>query len=221
MENASVGEGDPGTMRDMTSAAVARPRAFWADIRFLLGVVLVIASIVGVWLVVDAARQTVPVLAAARTIVPGETLRADDLRVVDVALGSQAGAYLAPGTLAPGAVAARTIGDGELVPAASVADPDDLGVTTVVVSVTQGLPAALAEGAAVEVWHAPQTESGVFDEPRVLVGEATVRAVHESEGVMATGSATVELVLDRDDVAAVLGAIARGDAVSVVPTGAL
>ncbi|MDD7962195.1 SAF domain-containing protein [Microbacterium thalli] len=205
----------------MTSAAVARPRAFWADIRFLLGVVLVIVSIVGVWLVVDAARHTVPVLAADRTIVVGEPLRADDLRVVDVALGSQVEAYVPPGSLAPGAVAARTIGDGELVPAAAVAAPDDLGVTTIVVTVTQGLPAALAEGASVEVWHAPQSESGVFDDPRVLVGEATVRAVHEPEGVMAAGSASVELVLDRGDVAAALGAIARGDSISVVPTGAL
>lgn len=208
-------------MRPMTSAAVARPRPFWADIRFLLGVVLVIVSIVGVWLVVDAARQTVPVLAADRTIVVGEPLRADDLRVVDVALGSQVGAYVTPGSLAPGAVAARTIADGELVPAAAVAAPDDLGVTTIVVTVTQGLPAALAEGTSVEVWHAPQGESGAFAEPRVLVGEATVRAVHEPEGVMAAGSASVELVLDRGDVAAALGAIARGDSISVVPTGAL
>ena len=37
-------------MSDHT-AARPRPRAFWADIRFLLGIALIVASVAGVWLV--------------------------------------------------------------------------------------------------------------------------------------------------------------------------
>ena len=59
-----------------------RSRAPWADVRFLLGLVLVIVSIAGVWFVVAAARQTAPVFAATRTIVPGETVSVDDVQVV-------------------------------------------------------------------------------------------------------------------------------------------
>ena len=40
----------------MTTAR-SRRRAPWADARFLIGIALVIASVVGVWLVVNGARQ--------------------------------------------------------------------------------------------------------------------------------------------------------------------
>jgi len=204
----------------MTAPPVPRPRAFWADARFLLGIVLVITSIAGVWSVVASARQTVPVLAAGRTITVGDTVDADDLRVVDVALASLREAYLAPGELEPGTVAVRTIGDGELIPTGAVSDRADLDVTTVVVSLSNAVPASVAAGSRVEVWHAPQRDRGVFDEPRVLVADATVRDIRIAEGVMAQATADVELVLDRSDVAATLDAIAGGDGLSIIPLGA-
>ncbi|QLD12597.1 SAF domain-containing protein [Microbacterium oleivorans] len=204
----------------MSASPAPRPRAFWTDARFLLGIVLVVVSVAGVWSVVAIARQTVPVLAAGRTITVGETLEAHDLRVVDVSLASLREAYLAPGELEPGAVAVRTIGDGELVPTGAVVGHADLEVTTVVVSLGHAVPASVAAGSRVEVWHAPQQERGVFDEPRILVADATVRDVRVADGVMAQATADVELVVDRSDVAPTLAAIARGDAISVIPTGA-
>ena len=41
---------------------------------FFLGILLVIASVAGVWFVVAASRQTAPAFAANRTIVPGEAI---------------------------------------------------------------------------------------------------------------------------------------------------
>lgn len=204
----------------MTAPSASRPRAFWSDARFLLGIVLVATAVAGVWFVVAAARQTVPVLAADRVITPGETLDADDLRVVEVGIAALEDAYVRPGALEPGAVATRTIGVGELVPAAGVTAPASLRVTTVVAPVSQALPAAVEPGVRVEVWSADQSERGVFDRPRVLIDDATVRAVRIDEGVVARSGAVVELVVDRADVAAVLGAVADGDAISVVPVGA-
>ena len=40
--------------------ARARSRAFWGDARFFLGILLVVASVAGVWFVVSASRQTAP-----------------------------------------------------------------------------------------------------------------------------------------------------------------
>lgn len=202
----------------MSAPEVARPRAFWTDVRFLLGVVLVVVSIVGVWLVVAAARQTAPVFAAARTIVGGEELTTADLRVVDVALGQLGDTYAAPGALEPGAVATRTISEGELVPVSAVGPADAARRTTIVVRSTTPVPASLAAGSAVEVWAAPQVERGVFDEPRIIVPNATVVAVREDDAVMGQAAAALELVVDRSEVAAALGAITDGDALSVVPT---
>jgi hypothetical protein len=197
----------------------SRPRAFWSDTRFLLGVLLVVASIAGVWLVVGAARQTMPVLAAARTIVPGEVIASDDLRVVDVALGSLDASYLAPSALEDGAVATRTVGEGELVPADAVGSADDVRVTTVVVQTSADVPASVTPGTAVELWHAPPIEDGRFDVPRILVPDATVVAVTRDEGVLAGAQASLELVIPRSDVTATLAAQSDGSALSVVPVG--
>lgn len=207
-------------MVGMTTPAHPRPRsrAFWSDARFLLGVVLVVVSIAGVWLVVSAARQTVPALAAARTIVPGDAITSDDLRVVDVSLGQIGDAYLQPDALAEGSVATRTIGEGELVPLDALGDGEDARVTTVVVDTAADVPAAVAEGSRVEIWHAPVVDDTV-DTPRILIADATVAEVAREEGVLGGADASLEVVIPRADVAALLEAQARGAVLSVVPAG--
>ncbi|MET0296970.1 MAG: SAF domain-containing protein [Microbacterium sp.] len=198
----------------------ARPsrRRPWGDARFLLGLLLVAASIAGVWFVVAAARSTTPVLAAAHTIVPGAVVTDADVLVVDVALGQSGGAYIEPVDLVPGLVATRTIDEGELVPAAALDDAATARTTTVVLRSAADVPASVGPGSVVEVWRAPLLESGAYDEPRILVADATVVSVTRDESMMGGGSAALEIVIARSDVAAVLAAIADGSSLSVVPT---
>lgn len=207
------------TMEGMTATEPARQprRAFWGDARFLLGILLVVASVAGVWLVVAAARQTEPVYAAARTIVPGEPITTGDLRVVDVALGTVAGTYLTPDDLAAAAIATRTIQAGELVPASSVGDVEASRTTSVVVRSAVDVPASVKAGAVVEVWEAPLLERGEYDAPRVLLADATVVSVTRDESMIGGGAATLEIVIPRGEVAAALAAMAGGSALSVVP----
>lgn len=193
-----------------------RKRAFWSDARFFVGIALIVVSVAGVWGVVAASRHTVPVLAASSTIVPGQAITADDLHVVDVGLGQVEGRYVTADQLGEGMVAQRTIGEGELVPSDALGE--SAAVTTVVVRSAAEVPGAVTTGTAVELWEAPATDEG-FDPPRVLVADATVAAIVRAEGVMAAGETSVELVVARADVAAVLAAVAAGSALSVVPTG--
>lgn len=196
------------------------PRAFFGDLRFLIGVVLVVASVAGVWLLVSTSRQTTPVLQATRTVLPGETISSAELQVVEVGLGALGDSYLAPQSLEPGAVAVRTLTAGELVPLAAVGDPDDLRTTSVVIRST-AVPADVTGGAVVELWHAPPLEDGrAFEAPRILVADAVIARVAEEDGMLAGARTDVEVVVDRDDVADVLAAITGGDAISIVPTGA-
>lgn len=195
-----------------------RPRAFWADIRFLLGIALVVVSVAGVWLVVAAARHTVPVFAAARTIVPGDVVDADDLRVVEVSLGPFADTYASPASLQPGAVATRTISAGELVPRESMGDAAGTRTTRVVVRTAAEIPAAVGPGSAVEVWAADQLERGLYDTPRILVADATVASVSADRSMMGGDGSAVELVIARADVADTLAAIAGDARVSIVPS---
>lgn len=204
----------------MTAVDLHRPvrRAFWADARFLLGVALIAASVAGVWFVVTGARQTAPVFAATRTIVVGEAIAHADLRVVEVALGQVAGAYLDPGELADDAVATRTIAEGELVPAGGIGTAAAVRTTSVVLRSAVDVPSSVEAGTVVEIWSAPLLESGVHDVPRILVADATVVAVARDDSMMGGGSAVLEIVIPRAEVAAVLASIADDAALSVVPT---
>jgi hypothetical protein len=195
-----------------------RPRAFWGDARFFLGILLVIASVAGVWFVVSASRQTAPAFAAIRTIVPGEAISGDDVRLVDVALGQVGDAYLQPQALADGLVATRTIESGELVPQSSVGDAAAVRTTSVVLRSAVDVPGSVRAGSVVEVWAAPLIERGAYDVPRILVADATVVSVTRDDSMIGGGSAALEVVIPRADVAATLAAMADQSALSVVPT---
>jgi hypothetical protein len=201
----------------MTTLTRAR-RTPWGDARFYIGIALVVLSILGVWLIVAAARSTTPVLQADRAIVPGEALTSADFVVADVSLGAAADGYLAPQDLKAGQVATRALTAGELLAAAAVGDGTDATTTTIVVESSVGLPADVTRGTVVELWHAPPTEDG-FDEPRILAGDVTVASLVEDDGMMTQGRPSVELVIDRADVADVLSAITGGAALSIVPMG--
>ena len=196
-----------------------RPRAFWGDARFFLGILLIVASVAGVWFVVSASRQTAPVFAATRTIVPGEAISGDDVRLVEVALGQVGDAYLTPEALADGLVATRTIESGELVPAElgrrCGRRPHHERRRCAAPSTS---PARCDAGSVVEVWAAPLLERGAYDAPRILVADATVVSVTRDDSMIGGGSAALEVVIPRADVAATLAAMADESALSVVPT---
>jgi hypothetical protein len=194
-----------------------RPRAFWNDLRFFVGLALIVASVAGVWLTVTAARQTSPVFAAARTIVPGDEVTASDLRVVEAALGTAQDAYMTPDALVPGSIATRTVAEGELVPVNALQDAARGRMTTVVVQTMTAVPSGVVTGAVVELWAAPALEQGAFGTPAILVADATVAAVEEADSLLGARGSTLELVVPRSDVAAVLQAVAASAALSIVP----
>ena len=194
-----------------------RARPAWLDARFLIGLVLVVASVAGVWGVVNAARQTAPALAVERPVVPGQSITAADVVQIDVQLGAAADGYLSPADLDDGLVATAAIAAGDLIPAAAVAEADATDVTAVVVRSTLDVPANIDVGSTVELWASPAEEPGEHGEPRVIVTRATVANLVTDDGVMRQEGAVVELVVSRDVVGEVLRHVSGGSALSVVP----
>lgn len=202
----------------MTSSHARRP--FFGDLRFLIGLILVVVSVAGVWLLISSSRQTTPVLQATHTVLPGEAVSSADFQVIEVGLAGLAGTYLAPQDLEAGSIATRTLPKGELVPRSGIGDEADSRTTTVVVSST-AIPAGLDAGSVVELWHAPLLEDGrTPDTPRILVADAVIARVAEAEGMLSQSRTEVEVVIDRADVADVLTAISSGSTISIVPAGA-
>lgn len=203
-------------------ASLSRPRrAFWGDVRFLVGIILVALSITGVWLIVAASDHAEPVLRANRTITQGEALASGDFEVVEVGLGALADDYLGPGDVESGRIAARTLPEGEIVPLSAVTDAERSRTTTIVIESSTGIPEGVQTGTVVELWQAPAIDDGrAHDAPRILVTDVIVHDVLEADGMLADTGTRLEIVIDRADVADVLAALTGGSALSVVPVGA-
>jgi hypothetical protein len=195
---------------------------FWFDPRFVVGLLLVVVSVLGVTLLVSQAERTRPVYAAPQTLAAGDAIDAEDLAVAEVRLGRAEQRYLSPGDLPPGGVLlTRTVQEGELLPAGAVTDTGSVDTSSVVVESTGRLARSVTAGRLVDVWAASEGEGGVFGPPGVLVPSATVVQVLEDDGLVGDGSAeSVEILVPRERVARVLESIANGDAVSLVPAAA-
>ena len=197
------------------------PRSFWFDPRFGIGVALVIASVLGVVVLVGSTSSTTQVWAARAPLTAGETVDADDLVLRDVRLGDVGGLYLGGDSLPDaGLVLTRTVAAGELVPSSAVGTRAGARVAAVVVRSSGQLPESIGEGTVVDIWSAGETDDGLFGPPAVLVSSATVVRVVESDGLIVDGTATgVEVLVPRTKVAVVLEAIANEDSMSLVPVG--
>lgn len=191
---------------------------FWVDPRFALGLVLVVASIVGVSMVVAGSDQTIAVYAAKGSLAVGDSLDAADLVETRVSLGGADTLYLTPARLpVDGVVVTRTITAGELIPAAAVGTHAGESVTSIVLDLRGRLSEGLVAGSVVDVWSAAPTDDGRFGPPAVLVGQAAIVRVLEPAGlIQADGAKPVEVLVPKDKVAVVLEAVANEEALSLI-----
>jgi hypothetical protein len=205
-----------------------RRRSFWFDPRFAIGLVLVVASVLGVDGLVNAANASVDVLAARSTLTPGERVHASDLVPTSVRVGRTAGLYLqASDVPSAGLVVTRSIAAGELVPHTAVGSRVGQLLTSVVVSVDGALAASIVPGSRVDLWSAqPATATdengasvapGTYAAPTVLVSSAIVVRLVDQKNLVASSGSSVELLMPKSDTATVLDAIANGAVLSVLP----
>lgn len=202
------------------SVPVARRirRPSWRDPRLGVGVLLVAGSVaLGAWAVQDAAG-TVQVYAARETLPTGSPLTEDAVVVLDARVPTEAYLPVADG-LPPDAVLTRTVGAGELVPAAAVGSAADVAVRPVVVPVGGALPSQVGAGTRVDLWATPAADPGVgaeTPEPRLVAAALELAEVLEEDTVLGSGT-SVELLVPEGDVAEVLAARAEGGELVVVP----
>jgi hypothetical protein len=206
----------------MVALALGTRRRRPFDPRVLIGLLLVVGSVGGVVAVVRVNDRTVPVYAAAEPLVPGARITGDAVRIARVRLGSAQDRYLAAPLPRSGVVVTRSVAEGELVPLSALGSAASVTDVSVVVPLTTKPAAAVVAGSAVDLWSAEKaTASGEKGAPpHVLVSGATVVRLVAPTGVLATDrGATLEVQVPREDVAAVLQAVADGESVSAVALG--
>ncbi len=208
----------------MSSTVTSRPlpgsrRRWWIDSRFVIGLVLVIGSVGGVIAVISSADSSIQVFVTRGTLLPGDHVTATDLVATSVRLDGAAGLYLAPSDLPrEGVVISRTVAAGELLPRAAVGLVSGIQYSAVVLVPRGELSASIGAGSTVDVWSARELEAGVFGAPVVLIPEALVVRIVESEGIVVGDSAgSVEVLVPRARIARLLEAMANDDAISLVP----
>ena len=188
----------------------------WMDPRLVIGVALVLASLGGVWLVVQHSARTETAWSATRALLPGETIAAEDVQETDVRLPQSQGRYLAATVDPVGMVVASTVGEGEVLPLRAVGDAASRDRAAIVIDVEGALPTAVRPGAVVDIWTAAPGDDG-FEAPAVLVDEAIVVGTVEDEGILASSATQLELLVPTSETALLLEAVSNDHALSVVP----
>ncbi|TFD63661.1 hypothetical protein [Cryobacterium ruanii] len=197
-------------------------RQFWVDPRFVIGLVLVVASIAGVGAIVAGSDRTTAVYTARHTLIVGDQLQPTDLVESRVQLGGAADLYLVPAPdLKDGLLVTQTILAGELVARSAVGDSSGSDVTSVVVDVPGRLALSISAGSLVDIWSARAAGPSEFAPPTILVGQAVVVRIVEPTGIIAADNGqSVEMLVPKGNVGAVLEAIMNGDALAIVPVNA-
>jgi hypothetical protein len=212
----------------------------------VLGVLLVVGSVVGVFAIVAAADQRVTVYAAASALSPGERIDAGDLVQRTVALDGAERLYLAAGRIPNGGlIVTQPVAQGELLPTSSVGSTAGVRSTSLVLQLATKVSGAVVPGASIDIWAAPDpdaagrvttTDATVSADqgiegateaepdptaPTVLVsGAIVVKVLGDSGGFsVASSGSSVEVLVPRTRVARLLQAIASTDALAVVPAG--
>lgn len=208
-------------MKAQRAQAERAPRSFWFDPRFAVGIGLVVVAVLGVVFIVSTADTTVQVYSARTTLSPGDRLNSGDLESRSVRLGAVEGKYILAGELpSAGFVLTRAVAAGELVPLSALGNAAGVDVASIVIAVKGTLSQSVVAGSLVDVWSSRQADNRSYGPPAVLVSAVAVVRVVEQQGIMAgRDGQSVEVLVPRISVAAVLEAIANSDAISLVPTG--
>ena len=201
-------------------------RPAWRDARFLIGLVLVLASVAVGSTVVAAADDRTPMYAARSALVPGQPLTEDDLVRVDVQLGSQGQRYLPATTgLGPERFVLRGVAAGELVPAAAIGGRDQVSFQALTLSVDAGTVAALGVGSRVDVYVNPTDpragRSDAFAGPVLALEGVSVSSLPKTSGGLsggAGGDRPVQVMAPRDRVKEIIGQVDDGARVTLVPS---
>jgi hypothetical protein len=199
-----------------SGARLKRPS--WKDPRLLVGVLLVLASVVGVISLVGSADRTTEVYAARDSIAVGEKLTPDNVIRAKVRLGETEENYVtAESGLPEGLVAVQRIGKNQLVPKESLGKVDELDRKPVAVTIEETLPPQAVAGSRVDVWVAlPDARNG-FSEPKMLLSGAEIAQVSTGSTALGSSRNTVLMVLVEDSqMPALLGAQANQAKISVV-----
>jgi hypothetical protein len=175
----------------------------WFDLRLIVGVVLVLASIGGGALVVAASGHTQRLWAVRHDIEPGIVLNPADLVAVSVRVPSGRDIYYSTATSVAGESVTRRLAAGELLPRSALEDAPPR--TSVAIPLSADVAPRVKAGQRITVWvSTPACPSAV------VLADTPVQDVQDSEaaGFATAGGEDVVVRLSPEDAQRVVEALA-------------
>ena len=205
-----------------TATRLGKPS--WRDSRLVIGVVLVLLSMTVGAKAIAAADDTVPMYAAAASLVPGQPVTQRDVRRVDVQLGADRVRYVAADhDIAPDTFALRDVRPGELLPTTALGTRQAGDLKPVSVPVDSGGAGQLAVGSVVDVWVNARDRSSAaerYGKPVKTLEAAPVAHTPDKSGGglgATSGLSAVQIMVPEASVEGLIAAIDQGAKITLVP----
>jgi hypothetical protein len=195
-------------------------------IKLGLGLGMIVASVIGVSALVSSISKTHAMVLAAIDMPVGHTITARDVVQTDGYVVGSGIIFAGSTDELVGKITTRPLAAGEPLSNAVASDSFDLDLTTLVVSVGDGVPASLVAGDTIEVWSAGTRGvlgSGVdvatpqSGEPRPLAAGEFVARIGDAQTAALGGMVQVEIVVAKADVSVILAAQTRDEKLVVLP----
>lgn len=209
---------ETGMAASSTSGRFRRPG--WREPRLLVGVGLVVAAVAGTTATMALTSSTEQYRVAAHDLDVGTRVSEEDFRTVEVRLDGTEGTYLAGSAdLTEGAVIVDRVPSGQLVPAESVGEAEDLGRRPMGIPLNTALPGGTRAGDSVDLWVSQRETSGRgWSQPQQILEGAELASVDQATGTLGAGQQmTAQVLVEEDDVAEVVDALATESRITVVP----
>lgn len=188
--------------------------------RLVLSGLLITASVVGFWLFLEASKTTESYLVTRVDLSSGSPIVRSELDSRELSLFQSSDKYLKSADLPEGAYLTRPISSGEVIPVSAVTTQllDDW--TNLVLTPSIEPSAQIGPGSKVLVWASTALDYQTFGEPVIVAVDVEVVSVRQPQGNFAGATASVELRVPADAIAAVLRSIANGDSIALTATSA-
>jgi len=161
-----------------------RDISFFLTPRYLMGLVLIIASFVSAFIISNSADRTVTVWASTGDLAPGEIITPEDVTPMRVRLIENGEQYLSTSFEIVGSSVLRRIGTSEFVPSFAISQDIDVNLQLVPISVAQDMaPSNLKSGAIVDIYGVPEPNQydSKKDSTKLLLSGVSIDSVTANE----------------------------------------
>lgn len=182
----------------------------------ILGLILMTASVAGVWLAIYANDKTQEFLVASKPASSGSQIDGESFHAARLNLAGSSNLYMKPGDLPKGGYLLVNMDAGQLLAKGAVATSIIDERMPVIITSGMPVPKSLKVGDLVDIWVSDAMANGKFAPAIMIVRDAEVADIVESAGVVSDQPPKVQLLVPIAAVAPVLDAVASKSVLSLV-----